>query len=100
MLWVYSYGTFVRCRGDQITNSALPVNYCDWNYNNNQQMCRRLTSYIKPQMMIIMSVPTKWRRNAVTVDKVELINHHVYRIFTGFTALRRYIVGSDSIVIM
>jgi len=45
----------------------MPDYCCTWNYKNNPETsCRRVSSYIKPQVMTMFYIPTTWRRNTTT----------------------------------
>jgi len=60
-----------------------------------QNTRRRLTSYIKAHVMTMISIPTTWHRNAMTIDMVEIMTslRLIYKI-----SCKRSVVASISSV--
>jgi len=53
----------------------MPAYFYAWTNN----IRPRLTSYIKPHIITTLSIPTTWRRNAMTIDMVEIMMMHCRR---------------------
>jgi len=47
--------------------------YCLGTTKITQKRMQRLTTYIKPHATTVLSVPTKWCRNALTTHLVEIV---------------------------
>jgi len=51
-----------------------------WNYKTNTETCCGLTSYVKSRVITMLSIPTIWRRDVVTIDMVVIMtsSHLMY----------------------